>query len=847
MQKTHKLTKSQAEVRKKQIGNLGYRLRIHIDENRDYFEGLAQIEATVFRKDMDLVLDCADTEIMSIKNAEGQEILYRHQDHQLILESKNFAVAMLGDRLDLQITYRSRFSENGLGFFRFCDQADGRYYCYTDLEPFEAHRVFPCFDQPDLKIRFSLEVSAPAKWEVFANEPVLSTMLEGERRVWSFMETPPISTYVFSLVAGEYKVVEFGEFKVPMRVAGRHSQFHKIPVERMAEVAQLSLDYFEKLLDCEYPFRKHDQIFVPEYTSGAMENCGLVTFSEYWLSDSEMTHRQKMALDNTIAHEMAHMWFGNLVTMTWWGDLWLNESFATQLAYRCLAETGLYPEAMLAFTYEVKQMAMQADELSSTHPIVADCVDTEAAFANFDRITYEKGACVLQQMIALMGMPEFLQGIRGYLKKFAYSNATYQEFLACFGQEFFGELNAFCEDWFLSSGVNNLTVTSNKKGSYKIRQEAGSGSQRLRTHRVMGLALKIKDGQLIEVSKKPVVVKDQEVEVFRFEKDSIPDLVFLNHEDWAYARVFLDPDSLSKIAQVLPLIDRPFLRQQLWLTMGDMVERERMSPLTYLNLAIQLVEQETDSLIVLSILDDLQPFFSSYLPEPVKQTVRSQIFDMACRLLAKETDYGVLVRWFTTAVSAACTLNHLDALAEWLQSKQVGNLSLSKDYIYNGLYKLAYGRHKNTESLLRTMEAEDGRETGIKCARVIRLILKRDKQEDFFRILSQSGGSQDMLSWEMRAFFHPMQKGEQQELVLAYFDALPEIFASRDKIFCRSLMDSMFPLAYIEESLSQSVALLQRTDLNQVLRRGLTDRVDLMSRYQRICARVMQENYELQC
>jgi aminopeptidase N len=847
MQTKHKLTKDNADLRRTQISDLSYNIRLEIDGKKDHFDGLIQMDATILRPELDLLLDSADTEIVSVRNADGKDVGFSHKAQQLKILSTDLGMATEGTRLRLLIKYKASYSENGLGFFRFCDPADGRFYCYTDLEPFEAHRVFPCMDQPDLKIEFSLNVVAPSDWEVFANEPCLNQIVAGDKKIWEFAKTPPISTYVFALVAGEYQIVEATDTRVSMRLAARHSQMHKVPVARMFEVADKSLIYFEDLLESKYPFRKYDQIFVPEYTSGAMENCGLVTFSEYWLSESVMTHRQKMALDNTIAHEMAHMWFGNLVTMQWWGDLWLNESFATHLAYRCLAETGLYPDAMLAFTYEVKQMAMQADELSSTHPIVTECADTEEAFGNFDRITYEKGACVLQQMIALMGKNEFYKGIRGYLKKFAYSNATYQDFLACFSSEFSGDLVSFCQDWFLTSGVNNLVVHASGAGEYKVRQESGSGSGRLRTHRVLALAIKIVDGKFSILSEKAVTVAEDEVEVFNFESSSVPDLVFLNHEDWAYARVFLDEMSLKNISRVLPKIENAFLRQQIWLTMGDMVERERLSPLTYLNLVIELVEQERDPLIVLSILDDVVPFFSNYLPDNIKLGIRSQIFDLAVRSLAQEADYGLLVRWYSTAVSAACHPKHLDQLAAWIRSEKAGTFSLSKDYKWNGLYKLAYARHPEVLDLLKAQMDSDASETGLKCARVIRLILCENKQDDFFRILDQKGGSQDVLSWEMRAFFHPMQLAEQLPLVQAYFDSLPSIFATRDKIFCRSLMESMFPLAYIEKSLNHCAVLLQRPDLSPGLRRGLTDRVDLMSRYQRISAKVMQESYEYQC
>ena len=296
----------------------------------------------------------------------------------------------LTERNELVVEATGEYSRSGVGLHRFTDPVDGEVFLYTQFEPFEAHRVFACFDQPDLKAPFALSVLAPIGWEVISNAAVAEgTPEDGE---WTFEETPPLPTYITAVVAGPYHKVTSRHGDVDLGIYCRKSLAQYLDPDEIFELTSQGLDWFAETFDYPYPFGKYDQLFVPEFNFGAMENPGCVTFTETYIFRSRVTDATRLQRANTILHEMAHMWFGDLVTMTWWDDLWLNESFATFIAHTAVAEATRFGEDSWSdFAHSMKAWAYQQDQLPSTHPIVADMVDTESVMANFDGITYAKG------------------------------------------------------------------------------------------------------------------------------------------------------------------------------------------------------------------------------------------------------------------------------------------------------------------------------------------------------------------------------------------------------------------------------------------------------------------------
>ena len=349
------------------------------------------------------------------------------------------ASALAADALDahnaVRVVYEHDYDHTGDGLHQFIDPEDGSEYLYTNLEPYSAHRLFPCFDQPDLKATYALTVDAPAEWELVANSEEAEREQLGDgwlRR--RFATTEPFSSYLFALIAGPYHVVRDEHRGVPLGFFCRRSLVEHLDEDELFEVTKQGLDFYADFFDYAYPFGKYDQIFVPEFNAGAMENVGAVTHSERMVFRDPPTENQRLGRAEVLLHEMAHMWFGNLVTMRWWNDLWLNESFATYMAYLSMVEATRFSSAWQAFNSGMKAWAYRQDQLVTTHPIAGQVRDTDETFLNFDGITYGKGASVLKQLVAAVGVDGFREGMRVYFRRHAFGNTTLAEFLDAIGE-----------------------------------------------------------------------------------------------------------------------------------------------------------------------------------------------------------------------------------------------------------------------------------------------------------------------------------------------------------------------------------------------------------------------------
>jgi len=337
----------------------------------------------------------------------------------------------------LKFHYTNEFNHSGSGFHQFIDPEDKQEYLFTDFEPFEAHRLLPCFNQPNIKAKFTVEITAPSEWQVITNYPTSQSKHEDGRTIHKALETPPISTYIFAVVAGPFdsftdKVIVRGK-EIPLRLFCRKSltKYLTPDLEGIFTITKQGFEFLTDLFDIEYPFVKYDQIFVPEYNQGAMENAGCVTFNESYLFRDPPTESQRMGRGDTILHELTHMWFGNLVSPNWWDGLWLNESFATFISYYALSLATVYKgdKPWQSFNASLKVWAEREDQLATTHPIQGKVADTEQTFLNFDGITYAKGACALKQLLGVIGEPAFKAGMNRYFKQHAWGNATITDFL----------------------------------------------------------------------------------------------------------------------------------------------------------------------------------------------------------------------------------------------------------------------------------------------------------------------------------------------------------------------------------------------------------------------------------
>ena len=400
---------------------------------------------------------------------------------------------------ELRVTADCAYSRSGEGLHRFTDPADGRVYLYSDLETFDAHRVYACFDQPDMKASYELAVTAPADWQVVSNMAPESTIPDGSvsdgsvsdggALRWRFPPTPVMPTYITAVAAGPYHVVRDEHDGIPLGVYCRQSLASYLDADEILEVTRQGFDFYHNSFGIKYPFGKYDQLFVPEFKEGAMENAGCVTFVEAYIFRSRVTDFAREARGETILHEMAHMWFGNLVTMRWWDDLWLNESFATWAGTLAQAEATRWTSAWTTFAQLYKAWAYRQDQLPSTHPIAADIPDIAAVEVNFDGITYAKGASVLKQLVAYVGRENFLDGVRKYFAAHAWGNATLADLLAALEETSGRDLAAWSAEWLQTAGVNTLRPSysvdaDGRFTEFAVEQEAAATHPVLRSHRI---------------------------------------------------------------------------------------------------------------------------------------------------------------------------------------------------------------------------------------------------------------------------------------------------------------------------------------------------------------------------
>jgi aminopeptidase N len=452
----------------------------------------------------------------------------------------------------LRVVAECAYSRSGEGLHRFTDPADGRVYLYSDLETFDAHRVYACFDQPDMKASYELTVTAQEDWLVVSNMAPESSLPAAGALRWHFPPTPVMPTYITAVAAGPYHVVRDSHDGIPLGLFCRQSLAEYLDADEILEVTRQGFDFYHDSFGIKYPFGKYDQLFVPEFKEGAMENAGCVTFLEAYIFRSRVTDFAHEARAETILHEMAHMWFGDLVTMRWWDDLWLNESFATWAGTLAQSEATRWTAAWTTFAQLYKAWAYRQDQLPSTHPIAADIPDIHAVEVNFDGITYAKGAAVLKQLVAYVGRENFLDGVRKYFAGHAFGNATLADLLAALEETSGRDLASWSVEWLQTAGVNTLRPSysvdaDGRFTEFVVEQEAAASHPVLRSHRI---AIGLYDQTEAGITRRHRIETDvagPRTVIAELAGQPRPDLVLVNDDDLTYAKIRLDEHSLRTL------------------------------------------------------------------------------------------------------------------------------------------------------------------------------------------------------------------------------------------------------------------------------------------------------------
>jgi aminopeptidase N len=550
---------------------------------------------------------------------------------------------------ELRVHCELPYSHTGEGLHRFVDPADGRVYLYSQFEVPDARRVYTTFEQPDLKSVFTFNVTAPSNWIVISNSETPVPDVRGDdKALWAFPTTERMSTYITAFVAGEYHEVRdtyvgrHGE--ISLGHFCRQSMVEHLDADELFLLTKQGFEFFEAAFDYPYPFGKYDQAYVPEYNMGAMENAGCVTFRDEYLPRSRQTHAFYEQRANTILHEMAHMWFGDLVTMKWWDDLWLNESFAEWASHHAMTKASKYVNAWTGFTNARKNWAYRQDQLPSTHPIAADNFDLEAVEVNFDGITYAKGASTLKQLVAWVGEEPFFKGLGAYFKAHAFSNSEFSDLLGALEAASGRELSGWAEEWLTKSGVNTFSAdfavdADDNFTSFAVQQTAHPDFPTLRRHRIgIGLYDNL-DGRLVRRTAIETDIAGSSSDVVELVGERRPDLVLLNDRDLTYAKIRLDDRSLATLVGSIDSLDDSLARALCWGAAWDMTRDAEMAASDFVTLVLRGVGSETDLTAVGALLTYAKQAIDVF-SAPANRTALKVTWESGLRKLLENAEAG---------------------------------------------------------------------------------------------------------------------------------------------------------------------------------------------------------------
>jgi aminopeptidase N len=591
------ISRSEALERSEHLAVDSYNVFLDVSKAGDTFTATSTVKFSCKTPGYNTFIDAVALRIISA-TLNGQTVDTSTFDGQTLY------INNLAAENELTIEAEVAYSNTGEGLQKSVDPADNEIYLYSQGETAHIRKMYPCFDQPDLKATFTLSVLAPSHWEVLSNNPIGSSRIEGPNTFWEFTTTPRISTYITALVAGPYHHVHdeyVGKKVVPLGIYCRKSLAESLDPEEIFQNTKEGFAYFEKIFGLAYPFEKYDQVAVVDFNWGAMENAGVVTFREEVLVfRSRVTDRNRQARAHVILHEMAHMWFGNMVTMFWWDDLWLNESFAEWTSYLALVEGTRFTNGWTSFICEGKSWAYNQDQLVTTHPIAVDMFDIESVNANFDGISYAKGSSVMHQLCAYVGRENFIAGLQKYFKKFAWQNTKLSDLLTELKSTSGRDLDAWSATWLKTAGINTMRpVLEVKDGVYEsvaISQAAPAvpaGSTEIRPHRI-GVALyDLVDGALVSRIRTEVDVTSATTQLPELVGQQEADLLLINDGDLAYTKIRFDERSSKTLATHLGDLSDPVARTLCWVAMWDMWRDAEVTNHDFATMLLSGLESET--------------------------------------------------------------------------------------------------------------------------------------------------------------------------------------------------------------------------------------------------------------
>jgi len=799
------LTRAEAKERASVLKIHSYVVDLDLTSGTETFTSNVVIKFSGLKPGAPTFIDAVGKSVISA-TLNGQALDVSDYDGESIL------IPAVAAENELVLSIEAIYSKSGEGLHRFVDPADGEVYLYSQHETADARRTFPCFDQPDLKATFSITTLVPAHWEVISNNPTESvTEVGSEKKRWVFTTTPVISTYLTAVVAGSYHRVDdvyVGEKTVPLGLFCRKSLAPHMDAEEIFKITKQGFAFYEKEFGLAYPFDKYDQLAVAEFNAGAMENVGCVTFAEdYFVFRSKVTDKNYNWRANVILHEMAHMWFGDLVTMTWWDDLWLNESFAEWASYYTLEKATRFTNSWTVFNAERKNWAYRQDQLSSTHPIVVDMHDMEAVRTNFDGITYAKGASVLQQMVSYVGKNEFVEGLRKYFAKHAWGNTTLNDLVVELEAASGRDMTPWIATWLKTAGVNTfrpeLQISGENYSAISIRQEAPlmpAGSTELRPHRMAIGLYDLKNGALVRRRAVELDVFGASTSVPELAGEKLADLVLINDQDLSYGKIRFDARSIKTLRNHLGDIQDPLSRALCWSASWDMLRDGELAASDYVPMAINALPGEPDVAVVGMTLTQLDTAVELFAADSHRAGLRVQLANGIEALLNDAAAGSDLQLSYSRALaSSASTPEQIGRIRKMLNGELEG-LVVDADlrwHFLNALVERGLATIEDVEAEL----AQDNTANGLRSAALARAAFPtaEAKSRAFKSATTEKLSNHIQLS-TIRGFQRPSQRDLLVPYVERYFEIILDVWTSETYEMASNIVMGLYPTYVVAQS-----------------------------------------------
>lgn len=812
------LTQLEAKQRAERIHVNDYRIDINLCLDAKHFLTETTVEFAGLQPGCETFIDLvADSVEEIVLNGSSLDPAKHYQDSRILLPN-------LQEDNTLVVRSTQAYTNTGEGLHRFVDPEDGKVYLYTQFEVPDARRVFAVFDQPDLKARFQFTVTAPADWLIISNQPTPQAEDAGLAGAdcancapgspiarWHFAPTPIMSSYITALICGPYvgktsSLQSASGREIPLGVYCRASLAQYLDADYILEKTEQGFAFFEKEFEYPYPFEKYDQVFVPEFNMGAMENIGAVTHTEAYVFRGKVSDATRERRVITVIHELAHMWFGDLVTMKWWNDLWLNESFAEFMSTLATAEGTEWEECWTTFASSEKSWAYQQDQLPSTHPVVAEISDLNDILTNFDGITYAKGASVLKALVSYVGREAFMRAIHEYFTEFAYKNTQFEDLLKHLQAHTEKDLSLWAAKWLETSGVNTLRAEFSEDASGKLCNFRVVQEGLTRPHELAIGVWRSREGRLERAALVECEIAGESTEIAALEGVERPDLIVFNDGDLTYAKIRFDGRSLATIRAQLATIEDSLTRAVIWGGLWDATRDAEFDPREFVEIALAHLHAETASTTLQTVLRQVQTALTTMLPHSERAARLTQAAT-SLQLLFEQAPAGSdrQFQFFRTFASLAQSEEQIAVLERALSGETTWEgLEIDQDMRWLILCALAR-KNRRTRAQLEQELARDNTAAGKQyflqaCASINTL---EAKEEAWANVFENPQVANLAVRYTAAGFFQTLDLEHIEPFVSRYFDSLLTIWSERNYAIFEELVNGFFPLQLTSESLRE--------------------------------------------